>query len=331
MLPRSAANWRPLLDAALQRRAALLADPHSSVARLFDGGQDGIDGLVVDKLGDVLIAQLYVGRLALDELTARALCEAIAHRVAARAVYRKVYPRDRSTRAAELDRLHRDPNPWIGSPTEPELAVREAGLTFLVRPYDGYATGLYLDHRAGRGTVRALASGRRVLNLFAYTCGFTVAAAHGGAAETASVDVSKKALEWGKRNLMANGLPLAPHRFICSDVFDYYLRACRQGRRFDFAILDPPTFARVPHARRTFSLTRDLFRLVAGVVEILDPGGVLYITANRLGTTRLQLESVATRAAAAAGRRCETISRPPGDLSGAPGPSEGNSAVFRVS
>jgi 23S rRNA (cytosine1962-C5)-methyltransferase len=300
-----------LLDAALARRAGLVSDPQTDVCRLFHSGADGIDGLVIEKLGSVLVVQLHAGRLAIDDAAVRELCAAAAARVQATAVYRKVFPKDRTTPPGDLERQHRDPTPWIGTLAEAELAVRENGAMFVVRPYDGYATGLFLDHRAARARVRELATGRRVLNAFAYTCGFTVAAALGGAAATVSVDISRKALEWGKRNLVANGLALDVHRFICADVLDYYRRAARQGQRFDFVILDPPTFARVKETGRVFSLAADLPRLVAGALELLDADGILHLSVNHRGTSLRALQAVVRGAARAQGRRAALLEGPP--------------------
>ena len=300
-----AAQVGQLLDTALARRAGLLADPQTTVGRLFDAAADGIDGLVIEKLGDVLVAQLHEGRLGLSETAARDVCAEVARRVAARAVYRKVFPKDRAGARGELDRLHTDPTPWIGTPVEEEIAVLEGGMTFLVRPYDGYATGLYLDHRLERQRVRELASGLRVLNTFAYTCGFGVAAALGGAAGTVNVDISRKHLEWGKRNVTVNRLSHDAQRFICSDVFDYYRRARRQGQRFDFVILDPPTFARQKRPRRDFVLAEDLDRLVAGAISLLENGGYVHVSVNHQGTSARLLEQAIGSAASAAGLRWE--------------------------
>jgi 23S rRNA (cytosine1962-C5)-methyltransferase len=307
-----------LVDAAIARRAALLSDPQTNVCRLFHSAGDGVDGLVIEKLGPVLVVQLYEGQLALDEAAARELCAYAAQRVGARAVYRKVYPKERSAVSRDLERQHRDPQPWFGEPTEPELAVREHGVIFLVRPYDGYLTGLFLDHRLSRARVRALSAGRRVLNTFAYTCGFTVAAALGGAQETVSVDISRRCLEWGKRNLAANGIALDTQRFICSDVLEYYRRAARQNRRFDFVVLDPPTFARCKGVRQTFVLARNLARLVAGVLPVLERGGLVHLSVSHRGTARRRLEEVLAAAARAAQRRCEVLERPalPEDFAG---------------
>jgi 23S rRNA (cytosine1962-C5)-methyltransferase len=299
--PRAAAE---LLERAVARRGELLSAPDTNVCRLFNARADGIDGLVLERFGEVLVAQLHEGRLTLDEAAARDLCAAAAQRVDASAVYRKTYPRERSTLAPEREAEHRDPQPWIGTPAPPELLVREHGVQFLVRPYDGYLTGLFLDHRAGRQRIRALAAGRRVLNLFAYTCGFSVAAALGGAVETTSVDIAKKFLEWGKRNFAANELALSAQRFIASDVFEYYRRAARQGRRYDLVILDPPTFSR-HKGGRPFVLTERLGALVAGALDLLDPGGVLYVTVNHRETSRAHLER-AIGASASAARRTVT-------------------------
>lgn len=301
----------PLADAALARRAALLADPQTTVGRLVHAHADGIDGLVVEKLGDVLVVHLYEGQLRLSETAVRQVCEHVARRVGAAAVYRKLYPKDRSTVSRDLEQRHRDSQPWIGAPVPPELAVREHGLTFLVRPYDGYLTGLFLDHRLSRRRVRELAAGRRVLNTFAYTCAFTVAAALGGARETVSVDIARKFLEWGKRNLAANGLGLEQHRFICSDVFDYYRRAARQGEHFDFVILDPPTFARQKGRRQTFVLAQDLEQLVAGVLPLLERDGLIHLSVNHRGTSRRRLQEAVAAAAAVQGRRCQWLEAAP--------------------
>lgn len=308
MLPRRLADR---LEAALACRAALLADPQTDVARVLNGAADGIPGLVLEKLGPVLIAQCHAGRLALDDAAARAVCAAAAERLAARAVYRKVFPRDRSHAPRALERLHHQAQPWIGTPAAAELPVREDGLTFLVRPYDGYATGLFLDHRAGRARVRALARGRRVLSTFAYTCGYAVAAAAGGAALTVSVDIARRFLDWGRRNLAANGLPLEAQRFLCADARAYCRRALRRGLRFDLVILDPPTFARPRRGGRPFVLAEDLGPLVETAVGLLGPGGLLLLAVNQRSLTLRRLEEVVRAAAARHRRRVTRLDRLP--------------------
>lgn len=298
------------LERALDRRAGLLADPQTTGWRLFHSAADGIDGLVIEKLGDVLVVQVHEGRLRLREEALRRLCERCAQRCSARAVYRKMFVRERSTRAPAIDALHHDPQPWIGRPVEPQLTVREGGVRLIVRPYDGFATGLYLEHRENRRRVRELALGRRVLNAFAYTCAYSLFAKLGGAASVTSVDISGRHLEWGRQNFAANALDPADGVFIRADVLDYLRRARRQERRFDLAILDPPTFSRLKGSRRVFSLRRDLDRLVAGAIELLDRGGLLLLCCNHRATPRRHLERVATAAGRAAGRGVDVLERP---------------------
>src|SRR5690606_6487827 len=131
---------------------------------------------------DVLTVQIHEGRLGLRMDDVRRLAEGLLDRLSARAVYRKGFVRDRARLSAAQAAEHGSARPWIGSPVEPEITVEEYGVRFVVRPYDGFSVGLFLEHRDNRRRVRELAPGRRVLNTFAYTCGFTVAAAVGGAA-----------------------------------------------------------------------------------------------------------------------------------------------------
>lgn len=289
-------NPQSAIAAALARRKELLADPATTAIRLINGPADGLDGLVVEKFGDVLIAQLHEGRLALSEPALEALCRDLLSAVGALAVYRKAFPKGRSTPQAELDAANRDPRPWLSATATPEATIaeefpiREAGLNYLIRPYDGFSVGLFLEQRANRARIRLHADGRRVLNTFAYTCAFGVAAAVGGAQLIVNVDVSKRYLEWGKRNLAVNALPLEKQMFICSDVFDYYRRAGRQNRRFDLVILDPPTFSRCRTGKSAFVLRSELDPLVAGALQLLDPGGLLLLSTNQRELTLPRLE-----------------------------------------
>jgi 23S rRNA (cytosine1962-C5)-methyltransferase len=297
------------LDRALAARAPLLDDPGTNACRLLNGAADGVAGLVIERLADVLVAQLHEGRLQLSDTQARDLCARARRLLHARAVYRKVFARSRSAAPPASAAPRVDTDPWLGSPVPAEYPVFENGIRFLVRPHEGYSVGLFLEHRETRRRVRDLARGRTVLNAFAYTCAFSVAAALGGASRTVSVDLSKRYLEWGKRNFAANALPLDSHTFICSDVFDYFRRAERQGHRFDVVILDPPTFSRTRRPKRTFAITDDLDRLVAGGVGLMNPGGHILLATNHRRTSRKRLEQALI--AAAADRGVTIVARPP--------------------
>lgn len=296
---------------ALERRAALLADVDTTALRLFHGAGDGVAGLVIERLGRALICQLHEGVLAVSEAALRGGILWLAERCAAQAVYLKHFPRERSGALERLAPELTDPQPWHGAATAPEFAIRENSLQFLVRPYDGYSTGLFLEHRDNRARVRQYATERRVLNTFAYTCGFTVAAAAGGARETVSVDISRKFLNWGRQNLAANGVAGEQHTFVCADTLDYLQRARKHDHRFDVIILDPPTFARTRRPQRTFRISADLDRLVRAAVAVLAPEGRVLLATNHRGTTAEHLMQRMESAARAATRTCRQIERLP--------------------
>ncbi|MCL2330702.1 MAG: class I SAM-dependent rRNA methyltransferase [Phycisphaerae bacterium] len=300
-----------LLLKAFAARQPMLQAGVTNAIRLFHGRGDGVDGLVIELFGDVLIAQFHPGHGLPAEEQLRPAIEALRQAVGARAVYRKVFVPDRAEVPIDVAASHVSSHPWLGEPVELEITVSEYNSRFMVRSYDGFSVGLFLEHRENRQRVRAMAAGRRVLNLFSYTCSFSVAAAQGGAANVASVDVSKRYLEWGKQNFAANDLSMEEHLFFCSDVLDFFERAKRQHRQYDLVILDPPTFARMRRPMRTFVLDQQIGSLIAGVLGLLDPGGILLLATNARQISMDRLEHEIRAAAEAAGRSCSIIERPP--------------------
>lgn len=305
-----------ILLKAWSARQPLLRSGKLTACRLFHGVGDGVDGLVVELLNDVLVVQTHPGHGLPTNERLRPMIDRLRREVGARAVYHKIFVSDRAQAPADIAAMHADAKPWIGEAVEPEIVVREDDVQFVTRPYDGFSVGLFLEHRDNRKRIRSLAAGRRVLNLFGYTCSFSVAAAMGGAAHVSSVDASKRYLEWGKRNFEVNGVSIAGHLFFCSDTIEFYDQARRQGRRYDLVILDPPTFSRLRRPRRTLVLDEQLAALVTGAVDLLDPGGILLLATNcrQIGLDRLEREI----RAAAGSRGCTIIERPllPADFPG---------------
>lgn len=289
---------------ALEKRASLLARSDLDAVRVLHGPADGIPGLVIERLGPALIVQCHEERLRLREAGVQGVARFFHERLGTRGVYRKVFVRDRARVPDELNAEHHSATPWYGEPVDADFPIHEQGLRFLVRAYDGFSTGLFLEQRDNRQRVRQLSAGRVVLNTFAYTCGFSVAAAVGGAAHVDSVDVSAAYLEWGRANFAANGVDLGPHRFFCSDVIDFYKRAARQGRRYDLIVLDPPTFARLRRPKRNFVLEDELEPLCGGAMDLLNPGGHLLLSTNHRELDRDRLNDAIH---ATAGRRLAGI------------------------
>jgi 23S rRNA (cytosine1962-C5)-methyltransferase len=197
----------------------------------------------------------------------------------------------------------------IGKPAPERIEIQERGLKFVIRPHEGVSVGLFLDHRENRGRIRAMARGKDVLNLFAHTCGFSVAAAAGGARCTVSVDISPRYLQWGQANFELNGLDGTNHRFVRADALDHLRQAKRQGMWFDLIVLDPPTFAHGRKRKQQFSITDDLVDLTAASVAVLRPGGVLMLSTSY---RRLSIRSLRAGLRQAAGRRrCDVLDVPP--------------------
>jgi 23S rRNA (cytosine1962-C5)-methyltransferase len=178
---------------------------------------------------------------------------------------------------------------------------------------EGYSYGLFLDQRDNRrrllrGHVAAAfpfleggLTGRPLLNCFAYTGGFSVCAALAGA-RTTTLDLSRKYLDWARRNFELNALDPAAHDFIYGDCFDWMRRLAKRGRRFDAVLLDPPTFSRSKESG-DFRVESDYGRLVTLAAGLVSPGGLLFASTN---TARLEPERFLAdvRAGlAAAGRR----------------------------
>jgi 23S rRNA (cytosine1962-C5)-methyltransferase len=242
--------------------------------------------------GAVLIA--YEGRVprAFDGIEAsREALEALRE-IGVRAVYLKPFARDRSRLGGALPACVTDREPAAGEAPSEAILIHEGGgalrWTLEVRLWDGLSTGLFLDQRENRGFVARwvrdrVASGKpaAVLNTFAYTCAFSVAAAVGGASTT-SVDVSGRYLDWGQRNFAHNALDVAAHRFARMDTLEFFGYAERKGLRYDLIVLDPPSFSAGSKRKGVpaWSSVSGFAGLVEGAARLLNEGGVVLASTN---------------------------------------------------
>jgi 23S rRNA (cytosine1962-C5)-methyltransferase len=176
---------------------------------------------------------------------------------------------------------------------------------------DGLRTGLFLDQRDNRRRVREAARDQRVLNLFAYTGGFSVAALAGGAAEAICVDASATALAWGKRNVARIDAG-ARHRVLHDDAFAVLARLARRGERFGLIVLDPPSYATT--RGRRFRVLRDYAELCRASAQVLAPGGKLLACVNHHEAGQGWLRKEVTRAIHAAGRELAQLRDLPAQL-----------------
>ncbi len=272
----AADTMRGLLRLAIARRAPLAADPATDIYRLVHAAGDGLPGLAVDRYGEISVLSLY------EETAAPAPCPqpllaALAELTGCRSVYVKYRPRQASRLTESQAAALAPVRPAFGPPRD-EVAAHEDGLTYLIRPAAGLSVGLFADMRETRGRVRAWAAGKRVLNCFAYTCGFGVAAAAGGASRVLNLDLSQAVLEWGKANYRANGLAVNERDFVFGDVFDWLGRLARRHEMFDLVILDPPGFSRTK--TRRFSAEQDYGKLTALAARVVAADGILLACCN---------------------------------------------------
>lgn len=155
--------------------------------------------------------------------------------------------------------------------------VMEYGVKFKVNLIDYLDTGLFLDHRETRQMAAKSAKDKSLLNLFAYTCSFSVHAAAAGASYTKSVDLSNTYLNWGKDNFLINGLPLKNNDFVRADCLKFLEE---EKRRYDVIVLDPPTLSRSKKMDQMLDVQLDYPFLVSQSLKLLNPGGVLFFSTN---------------------------------------------------
>ncbi|MBL9002073.1 MAG: class I SAM-dependent methyltransferase [Phycisphaerae bacterium] len=277
-----AANRRRALRDSLRGDVSV---PRRAAYRVFGGKPDGIDGVYIDVYDNAAVLIVYEG-IAPDRIDWRgAGAAAVLSALGVRAVYFKPFARDRSRMGGEMPPEVLDPMPAAGEPVPAHVLIDEYEWTLEVQLHGGLSTGLFLDQRENRRFVWRWVKDRggtpAVLNTFSYTCAFSVAAAAAGAV-TASIDVSAKYLEWGRRNFIHNGIDAAPHRFARMDTFEFFAYAQRKGLGFDFVILDPPSFAAGSRKKGTppFSAVSDYARLIAGAAALLRPRGVILASTN---------------------------------------------------
>jgi 23S rRNA (cytosine1962-C5)-methyltransferase len=275
-------------DPRVDVRTSLVDPELTSAFRLIHGASDGWPGWYVDRLGDYLLSQ------AERPITAQQVSSLhyLARRFGAKGVAHKILNRQIRRAASDLS----SPQMLTGVAPAEHFSIRENGVAFELSFLEGYSVGLFLDQRDNRRRLRTghiaarfpLAAPKAVgqaahdrpeiLNTFAYTCGFSVCAALGGA-RTTSLDLSRKYLEWGKRNFALNGIDPAAHDFIYGDFFEWTKRFAKKGRLFDAVLLDPPTFSQ-SKISGIFRVEKDYGKLIQAALPLLRPSGVLFCSTN---------------------------------------------------
>jgi len=257
---------------AAQRRQHLLA--RTDAVRLVFGEADGLPGLIVDRYADQLVVQCLAAGVAAQR-------ERIVESLVAATACQHVYERsDAAVRAREG--LPATSGVLLGSTPSAPIEIHEDGLRYGVDIVHGHKTGCYLDQRDNRllvgnevARLRALREGAQieVLNTFAYTGGFSLAALAAGAHRAVTVDSSAEALALARLNGQRNGFADERLELEQSDVFAYLTRAAQAAQRFDVIVVDPPKFA--PSSAHVERAARAYKEINRKALALLRPGGAL--------------------------------------------------------
>jgi len=294
-----AAFMRARVERAVALRSALPAARHTNAMRLVHGESDGLPGLVVDRYADVLVAQFLAAGV---ERWREPILDALAEATGCEAIYERS---DAEVRT--IEGLASRSGFARGNRDARRCPIIEYGLNFRVDVEAGQKTGFFLDQRENRQRVRALAAGREVLDCFAYTGGFSIAALAGGAKRVLALESSAPALEVARENLAANPLDAARLEFAQADVFAHLRQLRDRGAAFDLVVLDPPKFA--PTAALAANAARAYKDINLLALKLLKAGGLLATFSCSGGVSAELFQSIVAGAAVDAGAEAKIIER----------------------
>ncbi len=288
--------WQSRLKSALTMRQTIgIADnPENNTYRLVHGEGDLLPGLVIDVYGKTAVMQAHsVGMHCSRHDIAQALVAVMGSRI------ENIYYKSETTLPfkAELGQE----NGFIYGGSDDNTAV-ENGLKFYVDWLKGQKTGFFVDQRENRALLEHYAKGRKVLNMFCYTGGFSFYAMRGGALKVQSVDSSAKAIELTKRNVALNFPGDGRHEAYCEDAFKFLDQL---GNQYDLIILDPPAFAK--HRAALHNALKGYIRLNAKAFEKIESGGVLFTFSCSQVVTKENFRNAVFTAAAQAGRKVRIL------------------------
>lgn len=299
--------WQARLAQALSRRAGLF-DATTTGYRLIHGESDGWPGLVLDCYDTTLVLKLYTAAWLprLEEVLAlfreQIPCERILLRLS------------RNIQAFAQKQFNRtDGQMLLGTPPEGVVIFSENDIRFEADVLRGQKTGFFLDQRDNRSEVEGLASGKRVLNAFSFSGGFSVYAARGGAKSVTDLDISAHALESAKRNCVLNksfpGVAACRHETVQADAFEWLAAG---GEKFDLIVLDPPSLAK--RAAEREGAIRAYERLNSQGIAKLAREGILVAGSCSAHVPAADFFDAVRRAAMKSGRKfaeLKTLRHPP--------------------
>ena len=281
---------------ALRESLGMVNNAATTCYRLVHGEGDLLPGLVVDIYGRTAVVQchsvgMYHSRLHIAEAIRKAYGEEIE----------AIYDKSSQTLPFKADLGAIDGYLW-GRSENPDAVVLENGLKFKVNWEEGQKTGFFIDQRVNRDLVRQYSRGRKVLNTFCYTGGFSVAALAGGAKEVVSIDLSERAVKLADENVRLNFGDEAKHEAIACNAVEYLKDI---DSDYDLIILDPPAFAK--HHKVLGNALQGYKKINARALQKIRPGGFLFTFSCSQAVSRELFRTTIFTAAAIAGRKVRII------------------------
>ena len=281
---------------ALRESLGMVNNADTTCYRLVHGEGDLLPGLVVDVYGRTAVVQCHsVGMYHSRMLIAEAIRKAYGEEIEA------IYDKSSQTLPFKADLGAIDGYLW-GRSENPDAVVLENGLKFKVNWEEGQKTGFFIDQRVNRDLVRQYSRGRKVLNTFCYTGGFSVAALAGGATEVVSIDLSERAVKLADENVRLNFGDEAKHEAIACNAVEYLKDI---DSDYDLIILDPPAFAK--HHKVLGNALQGYKKINARALQKIRPGGILFTFSCSQAVSRELFRTTIFTAAAIAGRKVRII------------------------
>lgn len=288
--------WYSRIQSALNMRVDIgLADSSDTNAfRLVHGEGDLLPGLIIDVYDKTAVMQAHsIGMHLARHAIAKALAKVMEHRI------ENIYYKSETT----LPFMEPE-NGFLMGNSDNNIAV-ENGLRFYVDWLRGQKTGFFVDQRENRALLEKYARGKRVLNMFCYTGGFSFYAMRGGAEAVHSVDSSAKAIELTRRNVELNFPNDLRHQALCEDAFKYLESISSRGNSYDLIILDPPAFAK--HRGALHNALKGYTRLNEKAFEKIEKGGILFTFSCSQVVTKDHFRNAVFTAAAQAKRKVRIL------------------------
>ena len=278
----------------LRKSIGVAENPDNNTYRLVHGEGDNLPGLIIDIYGDTAVMQahsvgMHVNRMAIADAVKETLGDSL----------KNIYYKSDTTLPYKAD-INKD-NGYIMGGNASNIST-EYGLKFHIDWLRGQKTGFFVDQRENRSLLEKFAKGRKLLNMFCYTGGFSIYALRGGAELVHSVDSSSKAIDLTNANVAINFPDDKRHAAYAEDAFDYLER---MGNNYDLIILDPPAFAKHRDSLRNALL--GYRRLNAKAIEKIQPGGILFTFSCSQVVSKENFRTAVFTAAAMAKRKVRIL------------------------